>query len=57
MQDRRSESSTEQLRNLREKAAEARRCAASSPNEKLREAYEELAAAWELLVREVESNS
>jgi hypothetical protein len=51
-----SESSAEQLRNFREKAQEARRCAASSPNPGVREAYEELAAAWELLIREVESN-
>ena len=57
MQDRVREFLAEQLREFREKAAEARRCAASSPNPELREAYEELAQAWELLIRELESNS
>jgi len=45
------------LRDFREKAAEARRCAGSSPNPNLRQAYEELAQAWELLIREMEANS
>ena len=56
VQDTRSASVTEQLRDFREKAAEARRCAASSRNPKLREAYEELADAWELLIRDLESD-
>jgi hypothetical protein len=56
VQNRRSESSAEQLQNFRENADDARRSAASSPNPAVREAYEELAAAWELLIREVESN-
>ena len=38
MQDRVREFLAEQLREFREKAAEARRCAASSPNPELREA-------------------
>jgi hypothetical protein len=57
VQDRVRESTAEQLRNFREKAAEARRCSASSPNPELREAYEELAQHWEQLIRELESNS
>jgi hypothetical protein len=51
-----SESPADQLRNFREKAEEARRRAVSCPNPRVREAYQELAAAWELLIREVESN-
>ena len=46
----------DQVRNFREKAEEARRRAASSPNSLMREVYEELATAWELLILEVESN-
>lgn len=57
VQDGVRESTPERLRDFREKAAEARKCAASSPNPELRQAYEELADAWELLIRELESNS
>ena len=57
VQDRVRELVAEQLRDFREKAAEARKCAASSPNPGLCQAYEELADAWELLIQELESNS
>ncbi len=45
----------ERLRQFREMAAEARQSAAKASNPEMRAGYEQLAAAWDLLIREIEN--
>lgn len=49
------ESAAERLRTFREMAADARRSAGLSTNSEMRRGFEQLAEAWEKLIREIES--
>lgn len=49
------ESAAERLRTFREMAADARTSAARSTNPEMRRGFEQLAEAWEQLIREIES--
>ncbi len=49
-----SKPADERLSEFNRRAEEARQSAASAPNAELRKSYEELAAAWEQIIREIE---
>ena len=51
------ESAAERLRTFREMAADARTQAARSSNPGMRRGFEQLAEAWERLIREIEKNA
>ena len=44
----------ERLSEFNRRAEEARQSAANAPNAELRKSYEQLAAAWEQIIREIE---
>ncbi len=50
------ESAAERLRTFREMAADARHSAARAKNPEMRRGFEQLAEAWEKLIREIEKN-